>query len=361
MAEHFIGDVPLYPRSHYVAQLRSEIPEAAYSPARSRLLLVPLYLAIVVLGGLSIGVGWATWPTWPVISIVMGIGFACQTFIAHEGLHGGITRNKTLQNIQGYIGFLPFMLAPRIWVAWHNQTHHAITNQPGDPDAFPTLETYNSDPNAKLAVDVFAVGPHRLRGLLTFLFGFTIQSAHQTHSMKKFKYASGGTFALAVVETAVYIGFWIALAFVVGFVPWLFICVIPMMVANIFVMSFILTNHSLSPFIPINDPLITGLSVTVPKLVDRITLNFGFHTEHHLFPAMSSRHAHLIRKLCIEHWPERYQSMPLVTALFELNRTARVYKDAVTLYDPDTKQSWPAILPRAAQRTRSVAEQQPAA
>jgi len=153
----------------------------------------------------------------------------------------------------------------------------------------------------------------------------------------------------------------IALAFVVGFVPWLFMCVIPMMVANIFVMSFILTNHSLSPFIPINDPLITGLSVTVPKFVDRITLNFGFHTEHHLFPAMSSRHAHLIRKLCIEHWPERYQSMPLVTALFELNRTARVYKDAVTLYDPDTMQSWPAILPRSAQRAGSVAEHQPAA
>jgi hypothetical protein len=61
---------------------------------------------------------------------------------------------------------------------------------------------------------------------------------------------------------------------------------------------------------------------------------------------MSSRHARLIRQLCLEHWPERYQAMPMSTALREINRTGRVYKDAVTLYDPDTGREWPAILPR---------------
>jgi len=132
---------------------------------------------------------------------------------------------------------------------------------------------------------------------------------------------------------------------------------LPLMVANSIMIAFILTNHSLSPFIPINDPLITGLSVTVPKIVDRLTLNFGFHTEHHLFPAMSSRHAHLIRTLCLEHWPERYQALPMGFALLELNRSGRVYKDAVTLYDPDSGKEWPAILPRE----RLAAEVAPAA
>jgi hypothetical protein len=78
MSQHFLGSVPLYPRSHYVAELRAEIPEAAYVPARSRLLLIPLYLAIVVLGGCAIALGWAPWPVWPLISIAIGIGFACQ-------------------------------------------------------------------------------------------------------------------------------------------------------------------------------------------------------------------------------------------------------------------------------------------
>lgn len=341
-----MGNVPLYPRAHYVAELRPEIPESAYAPARSRMLLIPIYLAVVVLGICAIGLHWVPMYVWPILSVVIGVGFACQTFITHEGLHGGITRNKLVQNLQAYLGFAPFLLAPRIWVAWHNQTHHAITNQPGDPDAFPTIEEYKTQTGARIAVDHFAVGPNRLRGIWTMAFGFVMQAAHQTHSIKKFKYASGFGAVLAYIETAAMIGLWVALLVMIGFVPWLFAFLIPHMVANAIVIAFILTNHSLSPYIPINDPLITGLSVTVPKIVDRLTLNFGYHTEHHLFPAMSSRHAPLIKKLCIEHWPERYQAMPLSTALLEINRTARVYKDAVTLFDPDTGREWSAILPR---------------
>jgi fatty acid desaturase len=344
--QEYLGSVPLYPRSHYVAELRAEIPPEAYEPARSRLFLVPIYLAIVVAGMCAVALGWLPWYLWPVASIVIGVAMTCQVFISHEGLHGGVTRNKSLAYAQGFLGFMPFCLSPRIWMAWHNQTHHAITNQPGDPDAFPTLDEYHSDKNARLAVDLFAVGPHRLRGLLTFMFGFIMQCAHQTHSIEKFKYASGGKKALAYVETAIMIGAWLTLAFVVGFVPWLFIFLIPLMIANAVMIAFILTNHSLSPYIPINDPLITGLSVTVPKIVDLLTINFGFHTEHHLFPAMSSRHAKLIRKLCLEHWPERYQALPMGFALLELNRSGRVYKDSMTLYDPDSGKEYKALLPR---------------
>ncbi|MFT3696702.1 MAG: fatty acid desaturase [Kofleriaceae bacterium] len=344
MAQQYMGTVPLYPRSHYVAELRAEIPESAYEPARSRLLLIPLYAAITALGIASIGLGWLPWYVWPLVSIVIGASFACQTFITHEILHGGITRNKTLAYAQALLGFLPFLLAPRTWIAWHNQTHHAITNQPGDPDAFPTLEEYLANGNARFAVKYFAVGPHRLRGLWTMSFGFMMQAAHQTHSSKKYGYKVNPI--LGYGESLLMVAVWVALLWAIGFVPWLFAFLLPHMIANAIVIAFILTNHSLSPFIPINDPLITGLSVTVPKWVDRLTLNFGYHTEHHLFPAMSSRHAELIRKLCIEHWPERYQSMPLVQAMLEINRTARVYKDAVTLYDPDSGRTFPAILPR---------------
>src|SRR3569623_1784446 len=210
-------------------------------------------------------------------------------------LHGGSTRSKWLQYAQGYLGFAPFLLSPRIWVAWYNQTHHAITNQPGDPDAFPTLDEYKTQAGARFAVDKFAVGPNRLRGFWTMAFGFTIQCAHQTHSIKKFKYASGGSAVLAYVETALYVALWGGLLVAIGFVPWLFAFLVPHMIANAITIAYILTNHSLSPFIPINDPLITGLSVTVPKIVDMLTLNFGFHPEHQLFPAKSSRHARLIR------------------------------------------------------------------
>ena len=85
--------------------------------------------------------------------------------------------------------------------------------------------------------------------------------------------------------------------------------------ANVIVMSFILTNHSLSPLIPVNDPLVSGLSVTSNRFIELITLRFGYHVEHHLFPAMSSRHAHRVRDLLVERWPERYQAMPLTAAI----------------------------------------------
>ncbi|MBA2541989.1 MAG: fatty acid desaturase [Deltaproteobacteria bacterium] len=84
--------------------------------------------------------------------------------------------------------------------------------------------------------------------------------------------------------------------------------------------------------------------MTAPRWIEWMTLGFGYHVEHHLFPAMSSRHAKDVRDVLQRRWPGRYRSMPLRTALAELHRTARVYKDAVTLIDPRTGREY-ATLP----------------
>ncbi len=111
-------------------------------------------------------------------------------------------------------------------------------------------------------------------------------------------------------------------------------------------MAFILTNHSLSPRVPVDDPLISGLSVTTPRAIDWLTLRFGAHVEHHLFPSISSRHAPAIRAAVRARWPERFQEMPLTAALALLHRTARVYRDATTLIDPRTGATFPTLMPR---------------
>jgi fatty acid desaturase len=113
-------------------------------------------------------------------------------------------------------------------------------------------------------------------------------------------------------------------------------------------MSFILTNHSLSPRLTADDPLLSSLSVTTSRAVQWFTLGFGFHVEHHLFPAMSSRHTPAVRDLLRERWPARYQSMPLRAALSALHRTARVYKTPTTLFDPRTGAEFSTLLPRDA-------------
>src|SRR5205085_2799517 len=151
---------------------------------------------------------------------------------------------------------------------------------------------------------------------------------------------------IAIAETALGVAVWATIAILVGPLAFLAVYVAPLVVANWIVMAFILTNHGLSPGTAVNDPLANSLSVTVPRIAGWLSLGFGYHVEHHLFPAMSTRHAPRVRALLVEKWPERYQSMSLGAALLALHRTARVYRDDVTLYDPRTGASFPTLALR---------------
>jgi fatty acid desaturase len=354
--EQYLADSPLYPLSKYVRELKPSLPADAFQPARSRLWFIPVHLAVIVVAALAIARGWVPWPVVPVLSLVIGGAFACLTFVAHEGLHGGIVRGKRAKHVVGWIGFMPFVLSPRLWVAWHDRVHHANANMPEDPDMYPTLAEYQANKQIRKFVDWFSLGCRRWRGGLSLVLGFTVQSAHQLFAATTSGFLTARERRFAFAETGLAIAIWATVAVVVGFVPFLFIYVLPLVVGNIIIMSFILTNHSLSPRVAINDPLVSGLSVTSSRLVEWITLRFGFHVEHHLFPAMSSRHAASVRDLVRERWPERYQSMSLVDAMRELHRTARVYKDALTLVDPRTGAEFPTILPRpVAADSRSAA------
>jgi fatty acid desaturase len=337
-----LGEAVLFPRSHYAGILKTELPEASFAPARSRMLRVPVHLAIAVMGIVALGLHWLPWFLMPVASLAIGTSFACLTFVAHEALHGGIVKNKRVQYLLGWFGFVPFLVSPRLWMAWHNRDHHANTNMPDDPDAYPTLEKYRARATTRFAADTFSLGGRRWRGILSLILGFTVQSADQLFSSHAL---SPRERRLAMAESAFAVVMWGTLAALIGFVPFVFAYVVPVLLANACVMAFILTNHSLSPRLTINDPLVGSLSVTTSRAVEWLTLGFGYHVEHHLFPAMSTRHGPAVRDLVRAHWPGRYQSMPLVTALGQLHRTARVYKDATTLIDPTTGREYPTLMP----------------
>jgi fatty acid desaturase len=55
-------------------------------------------------------------------------------------------------------------------------------------------------------------------------------------------------------------------------------------------------------------------SVIVSPLLDWMHLNFSFHTEHHLFPAMDGRFLPLVSRLLQEHFPARYHRVPIACA-----------------------------------------------
>jgi fatty acid desaturase len=307
-----------------------------------------VHLAVVVIGTLGISLGWAPWPIGLALSLVIGSSFAGLTFLAHETLHGAVVRGPLLRRLVGWLGFLPFVVSPRLWIAWHNRVHHAHANQPGaDPDAYPTLREYEKSAAMRVA-DFFAPGRRRWFGLTSLFLGFSIQSAHMLLRAGKRGFLSRNEHRRAIAETALGVAVWATVGIIIGPLPFLFAFVLPLVVANTVVMAFILTNHSLSPLTHVNDPLRNSLSVTLPRWAEWLTLRFGYHVEHHVFPAMSSRHAPAVRDLLRARWPDRYQSMPLGRALLLLHSTARIYKNETTLIDSRCGREWPLPPPRLA-------------
>ena len=97
------------------------------------------------------------------------------------------------------------------------------------------------------------------------------------------------------------LAFWVGVLALVG--PWRFLFVygVPVLVANAMIMSYIATNHFLNPLTETNDPLANTLSVTGPRWLERLHLEFGYHVEHHVFPTVSGRHAPAVRDLAVAH------------------------------------------------------------
>ncbi|MET0791569.1 MAG: fatty acid desaturase, partial [Polyangiaceae bacterium] len=298
----------------YVRELKPLLQRGIFKPARSRLWWLPVHLACIALGISALARHWLPWLAAPVLSPLIGASFAGLTFLGHETLHGAVVRQPFLRHMVGWIGFAHFVVSPRLWVAWHNGIHHGNTQHAEyDPDAYPTLLAYRQSRALRVASQV-APGRSRIGGFLSLLIGFSVQSAHMLAVAGKRGYLKPKQHLYAILETLLGVALWSALAMWVGALPFLFGFVLPLLVANGIVMSFILTNHLLSPLTTVNDPLANSLTVTVPRWLEWVTLGFGFHVEHHLFPAMSTRHAPEVRGLLQVLWPERYQSMPLLRA-----------------------------------------------
>jgi fatty acid desaturase len=333
--------------SAYAREVRPLLPESAFAPARSRALWIPAHYAIIALLAWALASHRVPWPLWPVVALVIGGCLAGVTFVGHEALHGGVVRGRRLIRVVGWLCFLPFVVSPQLWMAWHNRVHHNHCGQPGiDPDMYPTLAQYKTQRAARIMADYFGLGRKRLAGAASLLFGFTGQSLQMLVTARRCGVLPPHLHRRAIVETLTGVSVWTAVAFVVGPRAFVFVYLIPLVVANTIVMTFIMTNHNLSPLSPVNDPLVNSLSVTLPRALEWLTLDFGFHVEHHLFPTMSTRHGRVVREVLRARFSERYQSLPLFTAIRRLHRTARVYRDDTTLIDPHTGETWPTLTPR---------------
>ena len=346
----------------YAREIRAALPPEAFAPARSRIAWLPVHLAVIVGSMIAIRSGVGGWWLPGLLAPVIGFGFAGLALLGHEIMHGAVLRGRAAIQASGWLCFAPFMLSPRLWTAWHNRTHHKHTMRSGvDPDAFPTLEAYKRSFALRVITDWFSLGRSSPLGLASLLVGFSVQSVHMLFAARAAVGLTRAQHRAAIGQSLLGLALWVAVGIWLGPRGFVFAYLLPLVVANAIVMSYILTDHSLSPLTSGNDPLLNSLTVTTPRWYAFLTLSFGLHVEHHLMPNMSSRHAWRVREVLLQRWPRRYQSMPLGRALLWLMRTARVYRDETTLHDPWSGREWPTLRAREPSRRARRARRRAAA
>ena len=97
--------------------------------------------------------------------------------------------------------------------------------------------------------------------------------------------------------------------------------------------------HNVVPLTNDNDPLVNSVTVTNHPAIEFLTLNFGYHVEHHIFPPVSSRHARKWHEAIKSEWPEKFQVTPKWRAMLDLYLTPRIYKNTSTLINPRTQKT----------------------
>jgi fatty acid desaturase len=330
----------------YAREVRRHLPVEVFQPATGRLAWLPVHLAIIVAIALFIVRGDPPWTVALLGAVVAGHSWGCLGFLAHEAMHHALVKSRTLEKLVGYVGFGLYGLSPTLWTAWHNQAHHGNTGRAvADPDGFGSLGFWEKSAVVR-ALEKIAPGSRYKRSAAFLLVWFSVHSLLVLifHSQRNDYYARVSR-RVVYAESAAMLAFWTGVFVLAGPYCFLFLYVVPVLVANAVIMSYIATNHFLNPLTDQNDPLANTLSVTGPRWLEALHLHFGFHVEHHLFPMVSGRHARTVRDVVKRLYGERYLSMPHARALHLLYARPKIHDTHDTLIDPRTKATFHALAP----------------
>lgn len=330
----------------YRAILKRELPARYLKPDNLHLLwLIPHGIAIGVC--LWVMARHFQWSFAPILALVIGHSFGCLGFVAHETCHGGAIKDRRLRDLLTAIAFSPFGVGPHVWNRWHNAEHHGHTqNIHLDPDRLFHVSEYR---NRGLLYWLHRVSPV-LRNIAIFSFFSLLMTVHNIAMMVKFlrdPETTGRSRWVIALQFLAPKSFWIGLTLINGWPVLLMGYVLPLLVANAMVISYIATNHFLNPLADESDVLAGSLSVTLPRWLGWLDIahcRFGAHVAHHLFPTAPSRHARKIERHVARLWPDRFHTMQFRQALKLLWKTPWVYgEDGQRLVDPRRQVSTPTL------------------
>jgi fatty acid desaturase len=323
----------LHTLAWYRKRLAPYLPKEIYKPAASRLIGGFVYGIVIAAGLLLISMFDLNIWVKLLLTFILGTSFAAVGFLGHEILHGVVVRGNLIRNLLGALCFFPLNVGPRLWIKWHNLSHHVHTqDEKKDPDAWPTIEQISHSP---FIFGIYKRLPLCFRALVSFIsLAFTF-TGHSIHMFSRYIKEMDSKEKLTVVAQLIITwSTWFGLLILIGLEKWFFAYLLPLFIGNFIVMAYISTNHRLNPLVTVNDPLANSLTVTVPKWVDVLHFNFSHHTEHHLFPGINPKYYPLIKEHIKRLWPDLYNEMPLSKALLALWKTPRVYYEKEQFLDP---------------------------
>jgi fatty acid desaturase len=335
-----------HPVQWYAREVRQWLPATLFRPDPARLLWLPVHLGIIVALAAYVVHAAPPWYVSAACAVLAGHSWGCLGFLAHEAMHHALVKSRSVEKLVGYVGFAPYCLSPTLWSAWHNQAHHGNTGKPVvDPDGYGTLRFWQKSAVVR-GLETLAPGSGYKRSALFLPLWFSIHSLLVLvyHSQRNQYYARISR-RVVYAEFVAPLAFWVGVLAVVGPYAFVFVYLLPTLVANATVMSYIATNHFLNPLTNVNDPLVNSLSVTGPRWLERLHLQFGYHVEHHLFPTMSGRHAPAVRDVLSQVYGNRYLSMSHARALRLLYTRPKVHDTHDTLINPRTLARFHALAP----------------
>ncbi len=263
------------------------------------------------------------------LAAVISLAFSVLGVLGHEILHGSVVERLWLRRCLGTLCLAPLGIGPAFWTIWHN-IHHANTQHPGkDPDSWGSIDSIPTDRTMGFL--------RRFANARSALFPFFLATGVTAHAVALLfftqKQMTRQQRAVTLSEFVLLWAFWLSLGIWLGWMNFLFVFVVPLLLANLIINSIVATNHFLNPLDETGDPLASSLTVTMNPWIERLLLNFNYHTEHHLFPRMSPKYAPQVARLLKETWPDRYHQMPHGKALWAVWRTPRAYHGLVQLID----------------------------
>jgi fatty acid desaturase len=344
---NFTNNKTLILQATYAKKLRSFLPDEAFKPDPSKLVILLINLTILILGWVIAAQldRWSLYLLWLYLplAVVMGNSVIVLLFSSHDLMHGGAIRNARLIPVFSLLGLTMLWMPPTLWKVVHNRVHHNKTNDLSDPDRnylYKQPKTWGkwiqnlfvpSDEVNPIWLTVgmaTAWGVHTFRNLTSVLL-FNSESvdyvpAAFTVKAKERRAIAGEFFAILIIHLSIllYLQF-DPLKLVLGYF-------LPIGIGYAGVIFYVYTNHMLCRMTSVNDPLLNSVSIRVPKLFDLLHLNFSYHTEHHIFPGINSDYYPLVQELLKKHYPERFNLLDATEAWRLLLQTPRHYKNENT-------------------------------